>query len=76
MNDVHVSGIKIDVVAYRHPGSDIARIIRLYSFVILRNSPSIISRTLTNCCRKRTVFERFSPTINRRSVSVGTIVVT
>lgn len=62
-NHVHMSGIKIDV-AYRHPGSDIARIIRLYSLLRslssnLRNSPirssPIISRLFYNSSRKKII---------------------
>lgn len=45
-NRVHMSGIKIDV-AYRHPGSDIARIIRLYS--LLRSLSSNLRNSLIRC---------------------------
>lgn len=74
-NHVHMSGIKIDV-AYRHPGSDIARIIRLYSLLRslssnLRNSLIRSSPTLLQLFQKENNFQRSPNYINRRSVNRG-----
>lgn len=77
-NHVHMSGIKIDV-AYRHPGSDIARIIRLYSLLRSLFEPTQFTysfesdniATLLQLFQKENNFQRSPNYINRRSVNRG-----